>query len=357
MNSDRHVVRSGDMCGAKNDAQFPDCESIITQQAAYDTFADWVLQMQFSPHGATHLFIGGAFGTCSETLASVKDDVSAATFHRLLGKSADLMKNMYWFNMIDCPSRDSCADLIADGANEASGCVCSCPSLHGASAETTDHSFWESNAAFQYVMRYLSPDMRKEVQALSHETKFLLMQSLCDSNILLGDMLTSNSPLDVSFFNIHAEVERIWQRKALSGTLTDLSWPYPAGYSAANPACPGQTPGYKMRWHEYVFDGEQRATVDALGKKTGKAYSTNLRNDEFLKILTPTDKAYAEAVPYVYAQFRWDSCSIPKDDAAYMDSSLMAADAWVGAEDVAWLQELAEAEEEEEEESSAAVAA
>lgn len=51
--------------------------------------------MQFSPHGATHLFIGGAFGTCEDTLGSLKDDLSYPTFHRLLSKSADLMKNMY----------------------------------------------------------------------------------------------------------------------------------------------------------------------------------------------------------------------------------------------------------------------
>ena len=38
-------------------------------------------------------------------------------------------------------------------------------------------------------------------------------------------MLMSNSPLDVSFFHAHAEVERIFQRKALSGTFKDTPGP------------------------------------------------------------------------------------------------------------------------------------
>lgn len=48
--------------------------------------------------------------------------------------------------------------------------------------------------------------MMKEVEALTPAHKFDLLSTVCNSNILLGDMLTSNSPLDVSFFNIHAEV-------------------------------------------------------------------------------------------------------------------------------------------------------
>jgi hypothetical protein len=32
MNSDRFVIRSGDMCGIKNDAQFPNCVAIMNQQ-------------------------------------------------------------------------------------------------------------------------------------------------------------------------------------------------------------------------------------------------------------------------------------------------------------------------------------
>lgn len=88
MNSDRYVVRSGDMCGIRNDEQWPNCMSIISQQSKYDTFETWVLEMQFSPHGSTHLFIGGAFGECSTLMPQLKDKLSYPTFHRLVSKSA-----------------------------------------------------------------------------------------------------------------------------------------------------------------------------------------------------------------------------------------------------------------------------
>jgi hypothetical protein len=60
----------------------------------FNTFEDWVLNVQFSPHGSTHLFIGGAFGECADTLGALKSDLSYSTFHRVLSKASDLMKNM-----------------------------------------------------------------------------------------------------------------------------------------------------------------------------------------------------------------------------------------------------------------------
>lgn len=176
-----------------------------------------------------------------------------------------------------------------------------------------------------------------QVQALAASEKFDLMSAYCNSNILLGDMLTSNSPLDVTFFNIHAEVERIWQRKALSGTLTDATWPYPPGYDGiSNPACPGQCPGYKLTWMDYVFDGASGSGLPLA--KTDYAYSKGLKNQEFLRLLSPASRGYAEAIPYVYDRFTWDGCEIPKKYKGTMDTSLMAADAWVAAGDVPWLQ-------------------
>jgi hypothetical protein len=328
------VTRSGDMCGTKNDAQFPDCMSVISQQESFNSFSDWVLAMQFSPHGATHLFVGGAFGDCDETLRAVKDKVSSATFSRLLDKTGDLMKNMFWYEYVACPSRDACSATRGE-SNEAGGCTCSCPALAGVTSDSVDHAFFDAFQAYQYLLEYLSPAMKDEVQALAASDKFSLMSAYCNSNILLGDMLTSNSPLDVTFFNIHAEVERIWQRKALSGTLTDTTWPYPPGYDGvSNPACPGQCPGYRMVWMDYVFDGQPGKLA-----KTDYAYSKALKNQEFLRMLTPDSKEYAEAIPYVYDRFTWDGCKIPKKYKAYMDSSLMGWDQWVGPEDVAWLQD------------------
>jgi len=71
----------------------------------------------------------------------------------------------------------------------------------------------------RYVLEYLSEDMRGEVRGLSPSKKFTVMSGLCNSEILLGDMLTSNSPLDVTFFNVHAEVTTITYRTAAASLL------------------------------------------------------------------------------------------------------------------------------------------
>jgi hypothetical protein len=322
MNGDKKVVRSGDMCGMKNDEQWPDCMAILGQQEKYNTFSDWVLNVQFSPHGSTHLFIGGAFGKCSEEYPKLSEVISEPTYTRLVSKSPDMMKNMYWYGMVACPGRDECT--------EGMDCACSCPSIANLDENGVTHEDLENSDAYQYLFTYLSVDMKKEIQALSAADKFKVLSTVCDATVMLGDMLTSSSALDVSFFNIHAEVERIWQRKALSDTMEDLTWYYPSGFSKDNPACPSSTPGYKMVWMDYDFNTNGNDDV---------VDSTSLRNDEFLQYLNPASKHYVEKMPYVYDKFTWDSCKLASAYDAY-DTSLMLADAWVDPESLEWLVDL-----------------
>eukprot|EP00615_Pteridomonas_danica_P004650 CAMPEP_0114344094 /NCGR_PEP_ID=MMETSP0101-20121206/11150_1 /TAXON_ID=38822 ORGANISM="Pteridomonas danica, Strain PT" /NCGR_SAMPLE_ID=MMETSP0101 /ASSEMBLY_ACC=CAM_ASM_000211 /LENGTH=473 /DNA_ID=CAMNT_0001479247 /DNA_START=787 /DNA_END=2208 /DNA_ORIENTATION=+ len=326
MNGNGHVTRSGDMCGMKNDEQWPDCMSIISQQEKYNTFQDWILNVQFSPHGSTHLFIGGAFGECSETYPKLNSFLSEPTYTRLISKSADMMKNMYWYEYITCPSREGC------GVD--TQCSCECPSIASFDEDTVTHEDLENDPAYQYLFTYLSEDMKKEVQALSSSNKYKLLSTVCDSSVMLGDMLASSSVLDVSFFNIHAEVERMWQRKALSGTMTDLTWYYPDGFSADNPACPSSTPGYKLVWMDYEFN--KKEVTDSGGDKFD---STQLRNDEFLTYLTPSTLEYAENMPYVYDKFTWDTCNVPSKYENY-DTSLMDSNAWIEPQSLDWINNL-----------------
>lgn len=126
----------------------------------------------------------------------------------------------------------------------------------------------------------------------------------------------------------------MWQRKALSGTLTDSSWTYPPDF-VGKTACPGQCPGYQLKWMDYAFDG----VPGKLGK-TDSSYSTNLRNDAFLLHLTPSTQLYAESIPYVYNKFTWDGCAIGKAYRGTVDTSLMDKDAWISASELGWLNEL-----------------
>ena len=235
----------------------------------------------------------------------------------------------YWNNYVLMPTRDEC-----EGIPE-SECKMSCPDMEGFFSDTITDADFEHLQSWQYLLVYLSADMRKELHGLAPDKKFLVLSHLCTDTTLLGDMLTSNSPLDVSFFHVHAEVERIFQRKALSGTFKDVSWP---GCGKDN--CPGWCPGYKLKWFDYVFDGIH-PTSEASQVESEYEYSRNVRNDEFLAHLTPSTEHYARMIPYVYDEFVWRGCDIPKKYKSYVDQSLMNASQWIKPKDLEWLKQAA----------------
>ena len=225
------------------------------------------------------------------------------------------------------PSRDKC-----EGEDQ-SACQSSCPDLAKFESESVKESDFDTMESFQYVLEYFSEDMRLELRSLSAQNKFIVMSLLCSDSVLLGDMLTSNSPLDVSFFHVHAEVERIFQRKSLSGTFTDTSWP-----GCGSSTCPGWCPGYKLKWFDYVFDSihPENALEEVYVEEQYK-YSRDLRNDELLAHLIPTTEHYARLVPYIYDDFVWRGCEIPKKYKSYVDLSLMNETQWVKPKDLKWL--------------------
>ena len=94
------------MCGSANNAQFPDCTSYMTQQAAYSDFSDYVVNLQVSPHGTVHVFAGGAFGDCSAKYDELgKIVIDHHYLDQIKDKSSDLQKNLWMGGAKSCPSR------------------------------------------------------------------------------------------------------------------------------------------------------------------------------------------------------------------------------------------------------------
>lgn len=235
----------------------------------------------------------------------------------------------YWELYIKMPSRDECEGV------EQSECGSSCPDLDRLNSTTVTNEDFAELASFQYMLEYFSEDMRQELHQLEPSDKFLLMSHMCSDKVLLGDMLTSNSPLDVTFFHVHAEVERIFQRKSLSGTFSDTAWP-----GCGKSTCPGWCPGYKLKWFDYVFDSIHPTHAIAGEDEVEEQYkySREIRNDELLSHLMPQTEHYARMVPYLYDEFVWRGCSIPKKYKSYVDLSLMNASLWIKPEELEWLQ-------------------
>ena len=121
MRAEPTLVRSRKMCGTANNAQFPDCTSFIAQQRLYDTFEDYVVNLQVSPHGTVHVFTGGAFGSCSETFGDLSKHVdNPGWVEQIKSKSSDVQKNLWMDGLKSCPARGECLGMSQDE------CSCHC---------------------------------------------------------------------------------------------------------------------------------------------------------------------------------------------------------------------------------------
>merc|ERR1711918_100459 len=146
-------------------------------------------------------------------------------------------------------------------------------------------------------------DNNSTVSYLTAADQLYIGQLFCNSSIFVGDMLNSGSTLDVSFWFTHPTVERMWQRKALSGSLWNLTW------TKTEHICPGHSPNYIMPFFSYNFIDN---TID----------TSDLTNEQFTALINPSNDDYSLAIPYVYADFNYSSCEQYGDD----DRGSLAAD-------------------------------
>mmetsp|Transcript_32701 Transcript_32701/g.86398 ORF Transcript_32701/g.86398 Transcript_32701/m.86398 type:complete len:747 (+) Transcript_32701:94-2334(+) len=288
MNAEAPLIRSNKMCGHANSLQFPDCNAIIANQEDYTDFADYVLNLQDSPHGTVHIFTGGAFGKCTDTYSDLRTTLNNDTiYYKIVEKVSDIGKDMWQSGYLECPDPASCVGKSQDD------CTCSCTSTLETYDEVSEMSsayeiLHDSSMWSQYATTVSLTD--DEQARLSKDDMLALLDAMCNTDILFGDMATSNSPLDILFFSTHNEVERIFQRKMLSSTMKTRTWP------ATEDLCPGQKPNWKNLWFDFTFDDE---TTD----------STSLTNEEFLNLLDPTSVEHVHNMNYVYNSFNWTHCN------------------------------------------------
>ena len=312
------ITRSRKMCGSANNAQFPDCTSYMTQQAAYADFADYVVNLQVSPHGTVHVWSGGAFGTCSAAYDALEPVVVDGDYlAQIKSKSSDLQKNLWMDSLKTCPARGDCLGLSQDE------CVCSCGAylddLAGAAeANVTSSLLWTMFLEIVFDGSSFEDAAKQSFNDMNSDDKLRILATACDNDVLTGDMLGSNSPLDVSFFATHAEVERVWQRYALSGNMTNATWPVPGLDSSV---CPGQHPDYRLAWFRYDLDDGSP--------------SYDLTNVMWRDLLNPANPSYPTHIPYVFDNFDWTHCydHYTNSNMPTIDASLMRPADWVWFKD------------------------
>ena len=295
MNRDPKVTRRAEICGSANNVQFPDCTAVHDTYTQYTSFKDYVINLQLSPHGTVHIFTGGAFGECSTSYPALEEILSStedekATYEHIMYKVADIQKNMWTTGMKSCPSAEACSETL----ESAESCSCSCPALDNSTFYTKTAD--EMRQTELWLWASWSSGIGGEGKSLSAEQITAIIDVTCNTDTLTGEMVGSNSPLDISFFSTHGEVERMFQRKMLSGTMTDTSWP-----KAEDNECPGQKASWKNLWFDYSFP---------TASSGANLESADLTNAEFLKLLDPNSEEHEEFMPYVYGSMEWAHCQV-----------------------------------------------
>ncbi|KAH8095699.1 phosphatase [Aureococcus anophagefferens] len=272
-------------------------------QGMYTSFADYMIQLQVSPHGTVHVFAGGAFGDCSAKYDELgKIVIDHHYLDQIKDKSSDLQKNL----------------RSAAAAATASALQAGYDNSTLNAQDIADSKLWKQVVAGAFDGFREADRARAKLDLLGAPEKLRLLRTVCDVDVLTGDMLGSNSPMDVAFFATHTEVERMWQRFALSGNMTNSTWPY----GPDSGTCPGQHPSYKLVWFDYELDSDDvgddlEATLD----------SSTLSNVVWRDLLDPANPEYAVRVPYVYHDFEWEHCLHYSVEG--VDASLMRPNDWI----------------------------
>ena len=281
LNAGSRMIRSHDNCGSTY-IQFPSCSSVVDLQRHYDSFSDYVEYLMYSPHGTVHNFVGGLFGSCDHMFNAVRDNLGQDLADQMVLKANDLLKRFYQKShskaQVSWPDQGSCV------GKKQSECGFECGSYND--TYTIIHELFVQNGV-DYVVANLTLGERH-----------FLVEQVCNANIMVGDMLDSGSPMDISFWVTHTEVERMWHRKALSGTMSSMTW----DSSLYKDSCEGHHPDYIMHWNTYSWDA---SGDDHYGS------SNNMTNEQYLAMINPAGDAYPHAIPYIYDSLNWTHCAAP----------------------------------------------
>lgn len=276
MNSRPYLTRYNYTGSAKHqfatvDMGLPTCMDFWNLLMDYDTWYEFGWAMPYDPHARVHSVIGG-----SE--AGPKFDKIAKYFNdSVLSEIAKLhffwTKNMWRSYMIDFPSYCS-----LDTPQH--HCRGSCDQLAEAIEEENLHI---------YIDMFGDSSVISAIMSLTQEKQAEVVKSMCDSALAIGDQMESASPLDISFWPIHPNLERIWMVKKLSGTFTSEEWPING--TSLGSECYGHGPKDVLPFGD-IFDSP------------GHRHYQNLTNVELYAMMDPNN----DQLPYLYDDFTLLHC-------------------------------------------------
>lgn len=281
----------------------PDCETYM-ECFVSPTLAAMNECMNGATHGPVHINIGGLWD--KRPLGHlIQDD---------FGYQALLMsKNLWRQGYLRCP------ETCVEGVTAIEDCRCGCPRhlmgnltaydvlvnrthlINWVSQYAGSGVFWDRKEGRWHIRGYNS---EKEDTAWDD-----LYELLCDPGHV-GDMFTSASPFDPTFWLIHPTIDRLmhYRRLVADRMPFDETWAY-----AHSTTAPSDT-GIVCHWDEVKTENELPTCVrdtcpghretDTIPFQNFLGQEETYTNLEMFSFLSPTNID----LPYMYADFRWEHC-------------------------------------------------
>jgi len=245
-----------------------------------DTFSDFGAFIAYTPHGTTHIAIGGVGGSDFKNILKAHDyDLEMA--EHWVPIAFAYQKNMYRAGWLECP-------VTCSSDTPVSECKCTCPDLADMLALSPDQLWGEyMNVVLALNYKYIFNKNGTNIQDV-------ILKMLCNHYdgmaSVMGDSLESASPNDPSFWPTHPTVERLMVWKRING-FSDESWPDDEAWSVKGfdiEYCYGHNSDDVLPWPTHTY-------APVMGPYTNA------------QIWELTDPTYSDAT-YIYDNFRWDHC-------------------------------------------------
>ena len=245
-----------------------------------DTFSDFGAFIAYTPHGTTHIAIGGVGGADYKNILKAVDyDLEMA--EHWVPIAFAYQKNMYRAGWLECPETCSADTPQSD-------CKCTCPEL-ASMLMMSDEELWA-----EYMNVIVALNLKYTFNKNGTNVQQTLLKMLCNHYdgmaSVMGDSLESASPNDPTFWPTHPTVERLMVWKRING-FTDESWPDDEAWSVEGfdiEYCYGHNSDDVLPWPEHIYS-------PVMGPYTNA------------QVWDLTDPSYENST-VIYDHFRWDHC-------------------------------------------------
>ncbi|CAM9131049.1 unnamed protein product, partial [Discosporangium mesarthrocarpum] len=276
----------------------PKCADHYSLLNDYDTYYGWAWFSMVNPHGPMHLYLGSLLD-CEYQFDEIAKLLGEDTTIRVRQIGITIRKQLYRDGLLKCAD-DAPEDLTSFELYEQGYCGCIDLDL-------------EQGDDFNLVLDSLSLQEKIIKPAMYDEpTRRQVAKLLCNFPVNDGDHVQSSSPLDPTFWPLHPTMERLWQYKVLSGTMTDTTWPDSSAVytdedgeeyeivvaSTDSGTCLGHggSDKFPFGFGDHITD----LMVNIWHEPKFEEYT----NREVLAALDPN----FNGLPYIYDTFEWTHC-------------------------------------------------